>query len=457
MSDRRVYRKGAVGKPRTKTFLLVTAIAGLFVAIVSAYVGYNASYTVPGRSYYNLHADFDHAENLANHYEVRIGGLRAGKMLNPHVHNGKARIDLRLSSEFKPLLSDSKLRVRLRSAIGVRYVEILPGRKGTPLPEGAVIPASQTARPVALDSVLSTFDPKTRVRTAQFLRELGGGAANKGDDVNAALDLGPEFLSGLGTVSDALVSQTGSVRSLIRSLDGAAQTFDPVRNTIAEGFDPEARAMRPFADSANSLHSTLEEAPPTLTQLRTGLPAVTRLVGQVDGLAREGRPALAAAPGALRETSRLLINSRPALDSADRTLDLARRAVDPTLGVLNKIRPVLPGLDTAMSSLLPSVKSVGDQACDITTAMTGWSYSMVWGDDYGGGIRFFVSSHADQLAGQTGAGRVPDGQGGDAYARFVKLSAYPGKCVNNVSSEAGAERPTLEAYLKSLGYTGVKP
>ena len=68
----------------------------------------------------------------------------------------------------------------------------------------------------------------------------------------------------------------------------------------------------------------------------------------------------------------------------------------------------------------------------------------MWGDDYGSGIRFFVSTHTDQVAGLR---RDP----------LTKTSPYPGPCVGNYGAEAGPERPTLEAYLKSLGYNGSKP
>lgn len=452
----RVYRKGAVGKPRTRAFLLGISLAGLVAAALSAYIGYNAAVTVPGRSYYNLHAEFVHAENLANHYEVRLGGLRAGQMLKPRVHNGKALIDLKLSAKFKPLLSDTKLRVRLRSAVGVRYVEIIPGTKGHPLPDGATIPSSQTARPVSLDQVLGTFDPYTRTRTQQLLAGLGGGAAGRGEQLNQAIDLAPNFLSGLRHVSNAIVGRPGALRNLIRSGQAAATTFEPVRNDIAQGFDPEARAAHVFAARRNAVESTLQEAPPTLTELRNGLPSVNALVGQVDGLAREGRPALAAAPGALRQTSSLLIHARPALDNADRTLELARRAVNPALDVLHKLRPVLPGLDTALDALLPNVKTVGEHACDISTAMSGWYEMMSWGDIHGGGIRFFVHPNSGTLAGETATGRIPTGQG-DLHDQFMHRAAYPGPCVGTTGAEGGPERPTLEQYLKSLGYSGAKP
>jgi hypothetical protein len=310
---------------------------------------------------------------------------------------------------------------------------------------------------VSLDQVLGTFDPYTRKRTQQLLAGLGGGAAGRGEQLNQAIDLAPTFLSGLRNVSNAIVDRQGAMRNLIRAGQAAATTFEPVRNDIAQGFDPEARAAHVFAARRNEVESTLQEAPPTLTQLRNGLPSVSALVGQVDGLAREGRPALAAAPGALRETSRLLIHARPALDDADRTLDLARRAVDPALDVLRKLRPVLPGLDIAFDALVPNLRSVGEHACDISTAMSGWYEMMQWGDIHGSVIRFFVHPNSGSLAGETATGRIPDGQGGDLHDQFMHRSPYPGPCIGTTGAEGGPERPTLEQYLKSLGYTGSKP
>lgn len=458
MSNGRAFRKGAVGKPRTRAFLLGVSLAGLVAAAISAYVGYQAANTVPLRGYYNLKAEFSHAENLANHYEVRLGGLRAGQMLKPRVNDGKALIDLKLSDQFKPLKSDTRLRIRLRSAVGVRYVEIIPGTRGTDLPEGATIPVKNTSRPVALDQVLGTFDPYTRSRAAELLKQLGGGAAGTGAGVNRAFQFGPEFLSGLRNVSDAITDRPGAMGDLIRGGQAAATTFDPVRGTIAEGFEPEAQAAKVFSDRDDEIDSTLKEAPSTLRQLSSGLPSVTRLVAEVDGLAREGRPALQAAPGALRETSRLLVNARPALDDADRTLELARRAVDPALDVLRKLSPVLPGLDTAFDALLPNLTTVGEHDCDITNAMSGWSRMMTWGDSHAAGIRFFVHANSGSLAGDPPAGRLPIGPGGsDRLDQFMHRSAYPGKCVGGAGAEAGPERPRIAEYIKSLGYTGSTP
>src|ERR1700712_761232 len=137
----------AVGNQRSRAFMMSIGLFGLLLAIGTFYVGYQAAYKVPGRGYYNIHAEFNNAENLANHYEIREDGVRIGQILNPRVKDGKALVAMRISSKYKPLGSDTQVRIRLRSAVGVRYVELIPGTKGTPVPDGGTLPAANAQRP----------------------------------------------------------------------------------------------------------------------------------------------------------------------------------------------------------------------------------------------------------------------------------------------------------------------
>src|SRR5258708_11236692 len=187
------------------------------------------------------------ADNLEDHYDVRIGGLLAGQVLGTTVRNHLADVDLQLSSAFKPLRSDSRIEIRLRSAIGVRYVEIIPGTHGAPLPNGATIQPAQTSSPVDLDQVLATFDPQTRARTRDLLGELGTGVGGQGQAVNNVLGSAPGFLSSLGSVSAAINARPGATQAFISSTQAAAAAVDPVRDNLANGFRPVAQALSPFA------------------------------------------------------------------------------------------------------------------------------------------------------------------------------------------------------------------
>jgi virulence factor Mce-like protein len=422
-------RGRAAGKQRSRGFTLAVGFVCVAFALGMFYVGYHAPQSIPGRSYYTLHVLMPNADNLEDHYDVRIGGLLAGQVLGTTVRNHLADIQLQLSSAFAPLRSDSRVEIRLRSAIGVRYVEIIPGTQGTPLPNGATIPPAQTSSPVDLDQVLATFDPQTRARTRDLLGELGTGVAGQGQAVNNVLGSTPGFLSSVGSVSAAINARPGAMQALISSSQGAAAAVDPVRENLANGFQPVAQALSPFAVQRANVQATLEHAPLTLSELDSGLPAVTALVAQVQGLAQAATPTLAAAPAALNETTALVRDAGPSLRSTNATLHLARGAVSPTLAFLQTAQPALPQINQTLASTLPVVRYVAPRSCGLSDAFTGWSNIMKFGTAYDNFIRFTITETSSIVAGQPGAP--------------VLSNPYPAPCQGSVG-EAGGARPTPE-------------
>lgn len=464
MSPRTVRKpgRGAAGRRRGRgSVLLIGGIAILFLALASA-IGYRAADTVPGRQYYNLKAEFDAADNLSNHYEVRIGGLRAGQILDPRVKDGKALVDLRLDKKFAPLRSDSKLQVRLRSAVGVRYLEIKPGTKGEVLKEGDLLAVENQTDNVALDQVLGTLDPTTRRKAQSFLDELGTGAADNGADVNLALRKLTPLLRDVQTLAKPLTDRPGITGRFIRNTAATVGAFDGVKETLATTFDPAERALKPFADNADRIGETLDEAAPTLNQLERRLPQVDRLVAAVDGLARDGRPALRRAPAALRETTRLMRGSRPALRQAKTTLNLAKSATDPTINVLQTLQPQLTRIDQPLNDARPVLDRLGKHACAIPSPFTTWANWLKWGNERNTGIRFYIAANiGDQLSGGSDK-RLPGPDGKSILANTIHVNPYPGPCEggNNTAtgaSESGLNLPTTEESAKGLVYTKAFP
>lgn len=441
-----------VGHQRGRVFTAAVGITGLLLAALTFYVGYQAAYTVPGRGYYNLKAEFTDANNLANHYEVRLGGVRAGQILDPRVEDGKAVVDLRLEDQFKPLPVDSKLQVRLRSAVGVRYLEIIPGKSSTMLQEGEKIPTSQVLDSVALDEVLGTFDADTRASTSTLLRELGNGVNSRGTDLNEAVRDTPRLLGGLKDVSSAITSRPGRQMSgFIRNGNAVAGAFDDARNDLVAGFEPQRQALRAFTETPEGVQGTLVEGASALGSLRSTLPNVNRLVSEVGGLARNARPALDPAPAALRATTTLLDDATQPLGDLKDTLQLADDAVSPVLGVLDKVRPVLPTLDTTLSSLMPQLTNLGPRACEISNAAIGWAHYLGIGSNETNFIRFhLLAVRPEQTVGQ--------GKGSDSlnnlYDRFVNVDPYFGPCTNKGTEGAtGKQRPVTARIVNA----GVKP
>ncbi|XAY04060.1 hypothetical protein DSM112329_00886 [Paraconexibacter sp. AEG42_29] len=388
---------------------------GVLGVLVLVYVGFKAPDKIPGRSYYNLKAEFKNADNLTGHYQVRNGGKLVGQVLKPRIENGVAVVDLQLDPTEKGLKSDTRLEVRPRSAVGVRYLDIKPGKNGTPLQEGDTIPFTQTGSTVQLDTVLGTFDTETRANAQKFLRELGTGFAGRGEDLNEAIGGASKMLRlasgaqpGTGAADSlsstagwlsAIADRKGSIRSLISGSDTIAGTSDPVREQIAAGFKPQAKALEPFAQERGAIHSTLEKAPGTFTTASSRLPAVDGMVEQLRGFARDIRPGLRAAPASFTQTSALLTESRPGLRDARATLRLADRAVDPTLGLLDTVKPVLPQIDQTLANTTPIVSRLGDFGCDIVQFGTRWGSMLKYGNQGGSYLRFNLNAGPESIYG----------------------------------------------------------
>ncbi|HYF25031.1 MAG TPA: MlaD family protein [Baekduia sp.] len=398
--------------------LVLLGCATVAFGALLAYIGYEAPNSVPGRGYYTVQAEFQRADNLAAHYQVRVGGRLIGQVLNPRVRGGRALVDLQLKKDVKPLLSDTRLRVRPRSAIGVRFVDVQPGSRGRPLRDGETIPASQTSASLPLDTTLDVLDTKRRARLKTLLDKLGAGTAGRGEELNVAFGKGGELFGGLDDALTPLNRRPGAVEGFVAGIEGLAAAADPIRGDIAAGFRPEADALRPFAEHGDAVRATLDEAPPTLATARDQLPPTSALLARTASFARAAAPTLQRAPRALRETSSLLRTARPPLRAADETLQLAGRAVDPALDLLRTIRPVLPVADDALLDGLPFVGTLARHGCDITMFGRNWADATATGNTGGQFLRLvLVRPGKEQLAGTD----TPDRSG-------IFSSPYPEPC-----------------------------
>lgn len=439
-----------VGQQRGRAFMAAVGVAGLLLAALTFYIGYEAAYSVPGRGYYDIKAEFDDANNLANHYEVRLGGVRAGQVLHPRVEDGKAVVDLRLDDEFGPLPVDSEMQVRLRSAVGVRYLEIIPGESAQTIPEGGTLASTQVRESVALDEVLGTFDADTRGRTRDLLQALGNGLHERGGDLNEVVGDAPDLLESLASVSDAITARPGEqMRGFIRNGAATAEAFDDAREDIVAGLEPEESALEVFTDEREGVQETLESAGPALGSLQRTLPAVDRFVGEVRGLGVQGRGALEAAPPALAATTRMMRNAETPLREIDDTLQLAKDATGPVLRLLDKVDPVLPTIKGFTDGAMPQLRQIGPRSCSVSDMIRSWAHYLGIGGQETNFIRFhLLAVRPEQPAGQQAKGtKATD----SLYDRFVNRDPYLGPCTNNMSEGSLGKQAPVTARILDAG------
>ena len=292
-------RRGA-GSVLASSPTMVGAITVL-ISIVTVFLAYNANSGLPFVSTYNITTHLPNAEQLVRGNDVRMGGVRVGQITDvrpvtdPETGELHAALDLALDPDVEPLPVDSTLTVRARSALGLKYLELVRGDSDEGFEEGATVPlASARPEPVDIEDFLDTFDEPTRVAIQQNLVEFGNALAGRGPDLNAALGELPGVLENLEPVMRNLGASDTRLEQFVVSIAAAASEVAPVALEQAQMFVNLDTTFTALADVAPFLQETIAETPPTFeTAVRT-MPQIRPFLANSAGLFNELRPGIQA-------------------------------------------------------------------------------------------------------------------------------------------------------------------
>ncbi len=167
--------------------------ATTLVVIVAVFLAYNANSGLPFVPTYDIKVEVPSAAGLVRGNDVRVGGTRVGTVadINPVTRpNGvvTAQLGLKLETVVEPLPADTRVLIRPRSALGLKYVQLTRGTSSQDLPNGGTLPLRQAVpQPVELDEFFNMFDDETRRAAQANLTEFGNTLAGRGTDLNFAI------------------------------------------------------------------------------------------------------------------------------------------------------------------------------------------------------------------------------------------------------------------------------
>lgn len=419
-------RRHAPRSERDPVGRVLTRAAMVLAAVVAClYLAITAQNGLPWQSHYDLTVEFADAKGLSTHSDVWIAGQRVGQVLEGGAENGKARLRLQLDADRGPLPADTSARIRQRSLLGARVIELIPGRSTRLLADGARIPSSRTRTNPELQDVVDTLDPERRRALGTFLREFGTGFLSRGRELNDAIGVAAPMLRGANSVAEAVLRRDGAAARFFPSLERAAAAADPVRHAIAGGFDPEARAIAALSAEREALDELLRTAPGALVGIRAGLARADPLLDEVTRFARTTERTLRPAPRALQAAASLVADAEPALRDLGPVLAQAGNAVDPVLGLTDRLRPHIPQIRRGLRLPVPSFDELAAHKCDLVYWGRSWR-SMLGFAPRGlpegpiGSLNFLRVSFESVLGSQPLLGESP---------RTHLVSAYPEPCV----------------------------
>lgn len=415
----------------------------ILVVIVAVFLAYQANEGLPFVPTRSMTVDLPNAQNLVAQNEVREGGHRIGmvtKMAPVRLRNGRigARLDLKLDRDVPAVPVDSTWAVRPRSALSLKYLELVRGRARRTFAEGAHVDETQARNPVELDQLVDTFDERTRRGQARLVRGSGEALYSRGADLNRSFGQLPRFLRHLEPVARTLAAPSTGLRTFLRELGDGVRVLAPVGEQWAESFADGATTFEAISRDGAALEATVAKTPPTLrvgeTALRAERPFLRDLAAYSTDLEHASRQVRRALP----PINRALAVGTPVQRAS---VALSRRAQD-TLRALSELTsdPLtvtgLRALTATTQTLNISLRFLGPPITVCNTWNFFWTFAaehLSERDPTGTAQRTISMNGDDQHNSYTNAGAVvpANGEGmrnpqgvrqyfhGQAYARAV--------------------------------------
>jgi ABC-type transporter Mla subunit MlaD len=281
--------------------VLIGALTVLFV-VVAVTLAYQANNGLPFVPKYKLHVQVKDASELTHGTEVHMGGALVGLVttVDParDAHgNPIAVLNISLQKNVEPLPVDSTFIVRLKGAIGLKYLDVTPGHSHQVWRNNATVPDTHSGAEVDLDQVLSMFSPPTRKGVQQATVGFSDALTGRGADINNAIGAFVPLVTDLGPVMRNLGSRRSDLGGFFRGLERFSAAVAPVAQQQASLYTNLDTTFRALASVAVPyLQQWISQTPPTFQTVIADSPREQAFVNDTAGLFKELRPGFAILP-----------------------------------------------------------------------------------------------------------------------------------------------------------------
>jgi virulence factor Mce-like protein len=419
--------------------LLVGAVTVL-ITLVAVFISYNANSGLPFVPTYKLIVDLPDGGGLQAGREVRSGGARIGVVeeIDAIVSGDKptARLTLKLEKRLAPFRADSVVAVRPLSPLGLKYLDLAPGRRGRFIGDGGRLPLRQARASVDLATTLGSFEAGTRSvgkgeggSAAELARrgaglvglgtalagpvaalagvapasaELGTGLAGRGADLNLFVEQAPALLRGVERVSGNLADSRTRLRGLLRGADRFTGELASVRAELGSLVAAGDTTFGALAEPGGAVGEIVDELPGTEAAGTEALRAASPVLADAADFLRDARPGLDVLRPAVHDLNGALDLGVPVLQ---RTPALARR-LETALGAVDRLARD-PASTRTLEKLRATLASLGPTVDFVAPAQTRCNYIGLFlrnatsavseGDASGNWLRFIGILQASEM------------------------------------------------------------
>ncbi len=307
------------------------------------------------------------AVSLSPGSEVRVHGVKVGRVAEVGRRGDDAVLLLALRAGAPPVFRDATVDVRLRTVVGESFVALDPGSPARPeLPDGGTLGPAQAIPNTQLDEVLSVFSPRVRAALRRDIATFGAALTDRGRALNGTLQGAASASESGDPVVATLARRRAQVTTITRSLGRLGAEIGTRGDDIATLARRTAPALSAFAAQRTAVLALLGELPGTLRAVDASTGRLQRFGTRATPVLRDLRLSVDRLRPALDRLRPTAVQTTRALDALDRfapkgtklfrRLAPFSRATSRTVPQLEK---VLAQLNPVVRYLSPYTREVG--------------------------------------------------------------------------------------------------
>jgi len=205
-------------RERNPVIIGAISLATIAALILAAFRADDLPLIGGGDTYY---ADFSEAGGLKVNDEVRIAGVRVGKVDKIELEDDHVKVAIKVDrgAEFG---GETEAAIRVKTILGAMYLSLVP-RGGGQLEEGSTIPVERTSSPYnvvdAFSGLAETSDQIDTGQLATSLETLASLTENTPEEFQKAL-------KGVSAISETVAKRDDQVNTLLKNLHNVAGVLD---------------------------------------------------------------------------------------------------------------------------------------------------------------------------------------------------------------------------------------
>jgi phospholipid/cholesterol/gamma-HCH transport system substrate-binding protein len=225
------------------------SLAVLALVMLAAFKAQDLPLIGGGDTYY---AAFSEAGGLKAEDEVRIAGVRVGKVTEVGLEDGHVKVAFRIKGEAR-FGTTTRAAIKVKTLLGAMYLALEPAGPGQ-LPQGSEIPVQRTSSPYdvvdAFSGLAKTSERINTHRLAQSLTTLADLTRNTPKEFRGALQ-------GVSQLSSNIAARDDQINTLLKNLRRVSGVLDQRDDDIVALMKDSDVLFRALVARRTAVHNLL--------------------------------------------------------------------------------------------------------------------------------------------------------------------------------------------------------